>query len=516
MSGSNGNNGVRVERRELAAPKNLMEVIIVLAEAIMLFCYTERRHMFNLPRVIAHAVLDKGKKTIGSECRERSDCVELKGSQILKELYELKRMLECAKLFSSFKRSPSSLFSGLEKKDILSRKRSARILKPAFTVIRDRQSKSFIVFIRGTRSIKDTLTDALCAPVPFDHVICIGHERHNIVSGHAHRGMVSAADWIRNRCIPVLHDANKLYPHFKIKIVGHSLGGGTAALLTYKLREIQQFSSTTCVTFGPAACMTLELAEFGKSFITSIVNGFDIVPTLSVSSFHDFISEGQTKNKNIVICFILCTSAVGTHLSLAKAIAGHAVKSCTEVASSSLLYIIYLILKSQCSSIDNLVGASKLPQTSFEHLLSEEHLLKESIDDDDEYHSSSEGSDNDDSDDDNEDEDQLLNQVKKLKLGKNVNIPNIHADGKNIMEERVFPVTTSRRHHLYPPGKIMHIVPSENSNLDYHDVNENHVLYKTPTQLYGKLRFSRRMILDHSTKEYLMKLQQLINQLGEK
>lgn len=40
--------------------------------------------------------------------------------------------------------------------------------------------------------------------------------------------------------------------------------------------------------------MTLELAEFGKPFITSIVNGFDIVPTLSASSVHDFIAEVTT------------------------------------------------------------------------------------------------------------------------------------------------------------------------------------------------------------------------------
>ena len=165
---------------------------------------------------------------------------------------------------------------------------------------------------------------------------------------------------------------------------------------------------------------------------------------------------------------------------------------------------------------DNLVGASKLSETSFEPLLSEEQLLIESIDDD-EYDSSSEGSDNDDSDDDNENEDQLLNQVEKLKLEKHVNIPNIHAVGKNITEERVGPVTTSRRRHLYPPGKILHIVPSsENSNLDYNNADDKHVLYKTPTQMYGKLRFSRGMILDHPTNKYLRKLQQLINQLEKK
>jgi len=44
----------------------------------------------------------------------------------------------------------------------------------------------------------------------------------------------------------------------------------------------------TIVIFA-AACMTLELAEFGKPFITSIVNGSDIVPTLSACSVHDFI-----------------------------------------------------------------------------------------------------------------------------------------------------------------------------------------------------------------------------------
>jgi len=86
---------------------------------------------------------------------------------------------------------------------------ACQILKPAFTVIRDQESKCLLVFIRGTRSIKDIVTDALCAPVPFNH---------SMVSGHAHSGMAASADWIRERCVPLLLEALRQYPHYKIKV----------------------------------------------------------------------------------------------------------------------------------------------------------------------------------------------------------------------------------------------------------------------------------------------------------
>jgi len=156
---------------------------------------------------------------------------------------------------------------------------------------------------------------------------------------------------------------------------------------------------------------------------------------------------------------------------------------------------------------DNLVEASGLSETSFEEQLLIEY---DDDDDDDEYNSSNEGSENDDSDDDNEDEDQLLTSVGELKQEKHVNIPNIYPS--------VSPVTTSASRRLYPPGRIMHMIPSdmpENSTSNHSEADENHVcfLYQTPTELYGKLRLSRGMIMDHPSTKYLKKLQQLINKL---
>lgn len=47
-----------VERRHIEAPKNLMEVVSILTEAIKSLGYKEKWHILNLPRAIASAVLD--------------------------------------------------------------------------------------------------------------------------------------------------------------------------------------------------------------------------------------------------------------------------------------------------------------------------------------------------------------------------------------------------------------------------------------------------------------------------
>jgi len=48
---------------------------------------------------------------------------------------------------------------------------------------------------------------------------------------------------------------------FELQVVGHSLGGGTAALLTYILREQKELSSSTCVTFAPGVFLSAAVSD---------------------------------------------------------------------------------------------------------------------------------------------------------------------------------------------------------------------------------------------------------------
>ncbi len=63
------------------------------------------------------------------------------------------------------------------------------------------------------------------------------------------------------------------------------MGGGTAALLTTMLREtVPECADARCYAVACPACMTLELADSCKDYVTSIINGTDIVPTFSAGA----------------------------------------------------------------------------------------------------------------------------------------------------------------------------------------------------------------------------------------
>ncbi|WCJ23424.1 Mono-/di-acylglycerol lipase N-terminal Lipase class 3 [Euphorbia peplus] len=282
----------KIARRPALAPATWLETITTLSETLR-FTYSETLGKWpigDLAFGINYLIRRQGNLPVAS-VYAGGDSVQLIGGEIIAELNSLLRLLTLCMFFS---KKPFPVFldsAGFSLDDVLLQKPKAGLLKPAFTVIHDKDSKCFLLLIRGTHSIKDTLTAVTGAVVPFHHSVLHDGGISNLVLGYAHCGMVAAARWIAKLSTPYLLKVVSEYPDHNVKIVGHSLGGGTAALLTYILREQKELSSTTCVTFAPAACMTWDLAESGKHFITTVINGSDLVPTFSTSSIDDLRSE---------------------------------------------------------------------------------------------------------------------------------------------------------------------------------------------------------------------------------
>ncbi|KAL9257208.1 Diacylglycerol lipase-alpha-like protein [Drosera capensis] len=322
----------KIARRPAQAPGNWLETISTLSETLR-FTYSETLGKWpigDLAFGINYLIRRQGDLPLSS-VYAGSDCVQLRGPDIINELKYFVRLVTICMFFS---KKPFPVFlesTGFSEDDVLLQERKAGILKPAFTILCDQSSKCFLLVIRGTHSIKDTLTAATGAVVPFHHSVLHEGGISNLVLGYAHCGMVAAARWIAKLSTPCLLKALDERPDYKIRIVGHSLGGGTAALLTYILREQKEFASSTCITFAPAACMTWELAESGTHFVTAIVNNSDLVPSFSPASVDDLRSEvtesswmsdlrDQVERTRALNVVFRSASAIGSRLpSIAKA-----------------------------------------------------------------------------------------------------------------------------------------------------------------------------------------------------
>jgi sn1-specific diacylglycerol lipase len=70
---------------------------------------------------------------------------------------------------------------------------------------------------------------------------------------------------------------------YKLRLTGHSLGAGCAAVLSFMLKP--KFPDLRCLSFSPPGCtMSANMADSCKGYLTSYVLDDDIVPRMSLES----------------------------------------------------------------------------------------------------------------------------------------------------------------------------------------------------------------------------------------
>ncbi|XP_074132777.1 diacylglycerol lipase-alpha isoform X2 [Sminthopsis crassicaudata] len=161
------------------------------------------------------------------------------------------------------------------------------VYETPFYVAVDHDKKKVVISIRGTLSPKDALTDltgdAERLPVEGHHGTWLGH-----------KGMVLSAEYIKKKLEQEMvlsqafgRDLGRGTKHYGLIVVGHSLGAGTAAILSFLLRP--QYPSLKCFAYSPPGGLLSEDAmEYSKEFVTAVVLGKDLVPRIGLSQLEGF------------------------------------------------------------------------------------------------------------------------------------------------------------------------------------------------------------------------------------
>ncbi|KAK3996274.1 putative lipase [Cladorrhinum sp. PSN332] len=179
----------------------------------------------------------------------------------------------------------------------------------------DHESKAVVLACRGTLGFEDVLADMTC---DYDDLTWRGkpYKVHKGVHASAKRLLYGGDGKVLN----ILKQALEKYTDYGLVLTGHSLGGAVTALLGVMLSEPAPGTSfvtsadphtkllgdgvnqTTppgniCLpsgrpvhvfAYGPPSTMSSSLSKATRGLITSIVNGNDLVPYLSLGVLHDF------------------------------------------------------------------------------------------------------------------------------------------------------------------------------------------------------------------------------------
>lgn len=178
----------------------------------------------------------------------------------------------------------------------------------------DHQSKAIVLTCRGTLGFEDVLADLTC---DYDELIWRGkaYKVHKGIHASARRLLQGGG----GRVMATIKVALEEFPDYGLVMCGHSLGGGVSTLLAIMISEPASYGTSFVTSYtpessfasdkatndafhslhlppgrpihvyayGPPATVSPSLRSATRGLITTIVNGNDLVPLLSLGLLHD-------------------------------------------------------------------------------------------------------------------------------------------------------------------------------------------------------------------------------------
>ncbi|BES97276.1 neural stem cell-derived dendrite regulator [Nesidiocoris tenuis] len=175
--------------------------------------------------------------------------------------------------------------SKLSNRDILYASFKNYIFELPFVVITDHKTKTIVIAVRGSMSMRDVFTDLTALPEKI--------EGQGIPpDSYAHKGMMMCAMTLKKHLEEnhVLDKAFGTYPNYGLVLTGHSLGAGTSILLGLLLRptypELKVYAFST-----PGGLVTRKLAEVTEEFAMTVGLGDDFIMRLSIQGFENLRTQ---------------------------------------------------------------------------------------------------------------------------------------------------------------------------------------------------------------------------------
>nr|XP_043609981.1 uncharacterized protein LOC122581770 [Erigeron canadensis] len=170
--------------------------------------------------------------------------------------------------------------SMLRESNIMKFVKNSSMLRPGYYIGIDTRNKLVIFGIRGTHTVSDLITD----------IVSSSDVEVNYEGYSTHFGTAEAARWFLTHEIGTIKKYLEKHEGFRLRLVGHSLGGAIASMLAIMLRrkssEELGFNPeiVTAVGYGTPPCVSKELAECCSDYVTTVCMQDDIIPRLSVAT----------------------------------------------------------------------------------------------------------------------------------------------------------------------------------------------------------------------------------------